>query len=151
MKHRTSIKWARSPALAALLLVGFLARALIPAGFMPGAGGLIQCSGYAPAPGALGLSMTHDMSSMNMSGMDMSAMDHQGKHTSHDGRSPGHDGSSPCPFAAAASTLAPGHSAVPTDSMAVEPGAVPLPNPSFVPRGTTVPTRLPRGPPPTLA
>ena len=36
LKNRMAIRLARNPLLAALLLVTFVARALIPAGFMPG-------------------------------------------------------------------------------------------------------------------
>ena len=39
--------------LAALLLVAFFARALVPAGFMPGPDGLILCHGFTPASGAV--------------------------------------------------------------------------------------------------
>ena len=155
MKNRLAIKWARNPALAALLLVTFFARALVPAGFMPGPGGLILCSGYASAPGAASQTMAHDMPSMDMSGMDMagmgmSGMAHHGEHPSHEGGSQDHEGSSLCSFAAAATTMASGHTAVLAVSVAVETGSVQLPDQPFVPRGTIVPTRLPRGPP-TLA
>lgn len=152
VKNRLAIKWARNPILAALLLVTFFARALVPAGFMPGPGGLILCSGYAPASDAAVHSMAHDVSSMDMSGMDMAGMDmsgmaHQGSHPSHSGGSTDHEASSLCPFAAAATTMASGHTAVFAVTVAVEGGSVQLPDQPFVPRGTIVPTRLPRGPP----
>jgi hypothetical protein len=38
--NRMSI-WARNPWLAALLLVALGTRALVPAGYMPGAGGVV--------------------------------------------------------------------------------------------------------------
>lgn len=133
--------------LAALLLAAFFARALVPAGFMPGPGGLILCAGFAPTSGAAAQSMAHVMSSMDMVGMDMQGMPHHGEDSSHDDGSPAHDGSSLCPFAAAASTMASGHAAIPTGSVTVEADSVRIPDQPFVPRGTIVPTRLPRGPP----
>jgi hypothetical protein len=138
--------------LAALLLVTFFARALIPAGFMPGPGGLILCHGFTPASHAVSQAMDQDMSSMDMSGVDMAGMDmagmaHHGGHHSHDGGGQDHESSSLCPFAAAATTMATGHAAVFTVSAAVETGSIQLPDQPFVPRGTIVPTRLPRGPP----
>jgi len=151
VKNRLAIKWARNPLLAALLLVTFFARALVPAGFMPGSGGLMLCPAYGPSTGALHAPMTNDMSTMDMSGMDMAGMDmsgmvDHGEHSSHGGGSRNHEGSL-CPFAAAATTMASGHTAVLTSSVAIETGSVLLPDQPFVPRGTVVPTRLPRGPP----
>jgi hypothetical protein len=90
--------------------------------------------------------MAHDMSSMDMPGMDMAGMPHHGARTSHDG-APDHDGSSLCPFAAAATTMASSHAAFLSVSIAVESSLLRLPYQPFVPRGTIVPTRLPRGPP----
>jgi hypothetical protein len=142
MISRVAVIRARNPWLAALLLVTFFARALIPAGFMPGPGGLILCHGFTPASHTASQAMDHDMSSMDMSGMA-----HHGGHPSHDGGGQNHESSSLCPFAAAATTMATGHSAVFTLSAAVETGSIQLPDPPFVPRGTIVPTRLPRGPP----
>ena len=152
LKNRMAIRLARNPLLAALLLVTFVARALIPAGFMPGPGGFVLCNGYAPASGAAAQAMAHDMSSMDMSGMDMAGMDmsgmvHHGEHSSRDGSAPNHAGATLCPLAAAATSMASGHIAVLTASVAVETGSVQLPDQPFVPRGTIVPTRLPRGPP----
>jgi len=121
--------------LQAILLIAFLARAMIPAGFMPGPGGLMICSGYAPITSAANAQTMHD----DMPGMDMPGM-HMAQHS-------GHEGSSLCPFAAAATTMASGHGAVNTVSTLVESVAVQLPEPPLVPRGTIVPTRLPRGPP----
>ena len=142
---------ARNPLLAALLLVTFFARALVPAGFMPGPGGLIVCNGYMPAPEAGSPAMMHDMSMADMSGMDMAGMDmpgmaHHGDRTPHHGGSTDHE-SSVCPFAAAATTMAGNHAAVFTASVAADTGALPIPEQRFIPRGTIVPTRLPRGPP----
>ena len=137
--------------LAALLLVAFFARALVPVGFMPGPGGLILCHGYAPASGAVNQSMIHDMSSMDVSGTDMAGMNmagmaHHGGRSSHSGGRPDHEGAV-CPFAAAATAMASGHTAVLAVSVAVEAGSMQLPDQPVVPPGTIVPTRLPRGPP----
>jgi len=138
--------------LAAVLLVTFFARALVPTGFMPGSGGLMLCPAYGPSTGAVHVAMSHDMSTTDMSGMDMAGMDmsgmaHLGGHPSHDGGSQDHEGSSLCPFAAAATTMASGHIALLSVAVTVETGTVQLPDQPFVPRGTIVPTRLPRGPP----
>ena len=147
MKNRTAIRWVQNPLWTALLLAAFCSRALIPAGFMPGPGGLIICPGHTPDAAT-----THNMSAMDMSGMDMSDMDmsgiaHHGGQPSTDGGPQDHEGSSLCPFAAAATTMASGHSAVLVTVVAVESGSVQLPDQPFVPSGTSVPTRLPRGPP----
>lgn len=152
MRNQVAIRWARKPWLAALLLVAFCSRALIPTGFMPGPGGLILCNGYAPNPHTVSQTMDHDMSAMGMSGMHMAGMDmagmaHHGSHPSHDGGTQDHEGSSLCPFAAAATSMAAGHAALLAVSLAVESGAILLPEEPFIPRGTIVPTRLPRGPP----
>jgi len=145
-----AIKWAQNPPLAALLLVAFFSRALIPAGFMPGPGGLVICPGYMPAPGAATpQSMSHDMPAMQMAGMDMSGMDmaHQAGHPPKDGGSPDHEGSSLCPFAAAAMTMVSGHFATLVSVSHVVTPRIDLPSQPVVPRGTIVPTSLPRGPP----
>ncbi len=145
-----AIKWAQNPALAALLLVAFFSRALIPAGFMPGPGGLVICTGQTPARGvATTQSMSHDMSDMDMSDMDMSGMDlaHQTGHSSKDGGSPDHEGSSLCPFAAAAVTAVSGHLGTLVSVSHVVTPRIDFPAQPFVPRGTIVPTSLPRGPP----
>lgn len=147
MKNRTALRLAQNPALVGLLLVGFLSRALIPVGFMPGPGGLVVCDGFIHASGAKATpTMEHDMSAM---GMDMSGMDmaHRAGHSSKGGGSPEHEHSGICPFAAAATTMASSHAAV---SIAVVPAVarhIDLPSLPFVPRDTIVPTRLPRGPP----
>ena len=138
--------------LAAVLLVTFFARALVPTGFMPGSGGLMLCPAYGPPTGAVHAAVSQDMSTMDMPGMDMAGMDmsgmaHLGGHPSHDGGSQDHEGSSLCPFAAAATTMASGHTALLSVAIAVETGTVQLPDQPFVPPGTIVPTRLPRGPP----
>jgi hypothetical protein len=145
-----AIKWAQNPPLAALLLAAFLSRALIPAGFMPGSGGLVICPGYAPVPGAAAIRhMSHGLSAMEMAGMDMSGMDmaHQAGHPSKDGGSPDHEGSSLCPFAAAAVAMVSGHLATLVSVNHVVTPRVDLPSQLVVPRGTIVPTSLPRGPP----
>ena len=147
MKNRIAIKWARNPLLAALLLAAFFSRALIPAGFMPGPGGLILCNGFAPAPATASQAMNHDMSAMDMSGMDMAGMAHAVGHAAHTGGSQDHEGSSLCPFAAAATAMAGGHTSVYSVAIFSESEAVQLPEQPLVPRGTIVPTRLPRGPP----
>ncbi|HVN99959.1 MAG TPA: hypothetical protein VMT49_07950 [Steroidobacteraceae bacterium] len=157
MNNRVANRWARNPLLVALLLATFCARALVPAGFMPGPGGLMVCNGHMPAAGgaSMGGSMAGmDMAGMDMSGMDMSTMD-MGADPSHADRTTpkrdtaGHEhgGSPPCPFAAAATAMAGTYSAGNVVSVATEFQSVRIPSLPFVPRGTVVPTRLPRGPP----
>ncbi|MBS0612933.1 MAG: hypothetical protein JSS24_07165, partial [Proteobacteria bacterium] len=118
------------PLLAALLLVAFGSHALIPSGFMPGRGGLVICHG-------------HMMSSAGMPGQGDTA-------PGHGGTDPQHPNANLCPFAAAATTMATAQSAMSPAlaSMVVTDGD--LPPRSFIPRGTIVPTRLPRGPPAIL-
>jgi hypothetical protein len=86
-----------------------------------------------------------DMSAMDMSGMDMSQ--HAGT-PGQGGRAPDHESSGVCPFSAAATTMA----ALDVPSLSVHSPFVStdivLPLQPFIPRGTIVPTRLPRGPPP---
>lgn len=124
-----------------ILLIAFSARALIPTGFMPGPGGVILCPGQMPASASI---------PQSMAGMDMVGMTHHPEHPSHLGGSTVHVSSSLCAFAAAATTMASGHTAALFSPPAVESGAVKIPVQSFVPSGTIVPTPFPRGPP-TLA
>ena len=152
MDTRIAIRLARNPILAALLLVTFFTRALVPAGFMPGPGGLMLCPAYGPSTAAVHAAMGHDMPSMDMSDVDMSTMDmsgmlHTGSHRSHGGGPQDHEGSSACPFAAAVTAMASGHTSVYSVAIYCESRSVQLPEQRFVPRGTIVPTRLPRGPP----
>jgi hypothetical protein len=140
VKKHTAIKWAQNPVLSALLLAVCFSRVLIPAGFMPGPGGLVICFGYTPAPVAAAAGSMRD----DMSGMDAS------QHSSHStpgDRSSEHDGASLCPFAAAATTMASGHAAVPAAFVHSVTRGNNVPRQPLVPRGTIVPTRLPRGPP----
>ena len=155
MRNQVAIRWARTPWLAVLLLVTFFARALVPAGFMPGPGGLMVCSGYAPvAAGPAAHQMPHDMSGMDMAGMDMSSMDMSGMAMSgdsgslgHGGHGSDHEGMGICPFAAAATTMSAPHAVSAVTFAQLIPAAIEPPPQEFIPRGTIVPTRLPRGPP----
>ena len=148
MRNRTAIRWARNPVLAALLLVAFCSRALIPSGFMPGPGGLTICDGYISAAtqgmsaAAIGMAQ---MDTSDMSGMDMSSAT---EHPSTGSGAPSHEGTSLCPFAAAATTLAPmaQGAALVVIAHTITP-RIYFPPERFVPHGTIVPTRLPRGPP----
>lgn len=129
----------RRPLLTALLLVAFGMRALVPAGFMPGPGGLVIC----PAGMAAAMPDSHGMSH-HMAGM------HEAQHAGHaeDSRpSTTHSASEFCAFAAAAAVMAGGYTCftvaiVEHIDQRLDPSYQP-----FVPRGTIVPTRLPRGPP----
>ncbi len=155
VRTRVAIRYARDPWLAALLVVTFLARALIPAGFMPGAGGLILCSGYASlAPGSSIDQRPSDQSATDMAGMDMSSMDMSGMampghstNSSHGGNAPNHENTGICPFAAAASTIAVPHAISVAALAHLIPASIEFPPQKVIPRGTIVPTGLPRGPP----
>lgn len=153
MTSRTAIRWARNPILAAVLLVAFCSRALVPTGYMPGHGGLVICSGYVRAQSA---AAARDMSAMDMAGMadtadmDMSAraVPYQAGHRSEDGGAPKHDGVGLCPFAAAATSMATGQSvAFVLVAVRAVTARIQFPPDRIIPRGTIVPTRLPRGPP----
>jgi len=129
------------------VLVAFALRALVPTGYMPGHGGLVICDGYAPASAA---APTFAMNMADMTDMDMSAMDISSpvEHPSKGGSTPGHDGFSLCPFAAAATNMAMGQSVAFTAVAArIVIPRIQFPPERFIPRGTIVPTRLPRGPP----
>jgi hypothetical protein len=95
-----------------------------------------------------------DMSGMDMSSIDMSGMampGHPGS-PSHGGNAPNHEGMGVCPFAAAASTMSSAPHVVSVVVFArLIPASIALPPQEFIPRGTIVPTRLPRGPPTSYA
>jgi len=130
--------------------MAFCSRALIPAGFMPGPGGLMICPSYASLPSAASTgSMSHDMPGMDMSAMDMVGMDmsHDSDQVPDDGGSSRHEGSPLCPFAAAAVPMA---SSLVTVILAVVHDVtlrIDLPYQAVIPRDAIAPTRLPRGPP----
>ena len=94
-----------------------------------------------------------NMAGMDIGGMDMSGMDmpNRGGPSSKNGHAPNHDGITLCPFAAAATSMAIigliaalvvlVHTVIPR---------VYFPPERLIPRGTLVPTHLPRGPPAAL-
>ena len=90
------------------------------------------------------LPMAHDMAGMDMGSMDMSP--HAGI-PGQGGHAPDHESMGICPFAAAAATMA----VLEVPSLSLHSPFVStdidLPPQRFIPRGTIVPTRLPRGPP----
>jgi len=136
--------WARRQWLQYLLLVVVFARAVVPTGFMPGPAGLILCPGYGPTSLQ---AVTHpDVD--GMSGMDMP---HHPGHAPDHGGLPGHEGASFCPFAAAATSMGCAGTAVVVAFVHAVAARFDLPSLPLVPRGTIVPTRLPRGPPVLLA
>ncbi len=61
-RHEIAQRWLARGWFAALLFAALFSRALIPVGFMPGPGGVVLCSGYAP------VSSLPDMPGMDMSG-----------------------------------------------------------------------------------
>ncbi len=151
VRNWSTVRWARSPWVASLLLIAFFARAMIPDGFMPGAGGFVICNGYMPEPSE-GDAATSPASiaGMDMAGMDMSGMD-MSSHSNHptgSGKAPGHGNPGLCPFAAVASAMLVQHQP-PLVAALLQPvrTLVDPPPRSFIPRGTIVPTSLPRGPP----
>lgn len=146
MKSRTTIRCARHPIVAALLLLAFCSRALIPVGFMPGPGGLVVCDGHGAAQAA---SSAHDMAGMDTGEMNMSGtvMPSQPMHSSG-GKPAKHEDSTLCPFAAAVTAMATAGlgAALCVTARAIVP-RVHFPPDRFLPTGTIVPTSLPRGPP----
>jgi hypothetical protein len=133
VKHSSAQRWLARGWFTALLFTALFARALVPVGFMPGAGGIVLCSGYAPVP---------DMSRMAMPGMDMSGNTDQGA----GGPAQPH-GMEFCPYTAVAAVMAAGHAAPLTVSTPLVPSAILFPPEQSIARGTIVPTALPRGPP----
>jgi hypothetical protein len=117
-----------------LLFAALFSRTLIPVGFMPGAGGIVLCSGYGPVAA---------MPGVDMPGMDMSGTADHGA----GGPSQRH-GTELCPFAAGASMMAAGHAPPPTAFTPFAATVIVFPPEKPTPRGTIVPTSLPRGPPP---
>jgi hypothetical protein len=142
--NRIARHWRRRPWLTVLLLVALVSRALVPQGFMPGHGGLILCAGYAPVLNAE--PPDRAVSGRDMAGMDMNVHDHGhgsgGVPHSHDDA-----GTGTCPFAAAASVMAPVHAVPALLIWQVTSTITSFPPEKPLPRGTIVPTRLPRGPP----
>lgn len=123
----------------ALLFTAVLCRALIPMGFMPAAGGLILCSGYAPIP-----AMAHgSQAEGRMPGMDMS-----GKADLAGAGSPSqrHDGTEVCPFSAFASAMAASDAQPVAAFTLLVSNFIVFPPAKAIPRGTIVPTSLPPRP-----
>jgi hypothetical protein len=120
-----------------LLFAALLSRALIPLGFMPGPGGIVLCSGYAPVP--------------TMPGMDMPGMDMSGNADHADATAPSqrHEGVGICLFSAVARVMAVGHAPSLAAFPLFDSSATDFPPEKSMPRGRIVPTSLPRGPPAT--
>jgi hypothetical protein len=139
----TTTKLSQNPLLSVLLLAVFAARALVPIGFMPSAGGLVFCQGVTSAHAGLSASLV-DHSSASLAPI-LAPTDNPLPH--HGGDATDHEKSSVCPFAAAVTSLASGHLAGPVLAVTGDAKSPPVPQRPFVPLGTVVPTRLPRGPP----
>ena len=103
---------------------------------MPGAGGIVLCSGYAPVAA--------------MPGMDMPGMDMSGNADHGTGGPAPHHGTDLCPFAAIATVMAAGDAPTLAALTPFVPAVIVFPAQKSIPRGTIVPTRLPRGPPDTV-
>jgi len=149
VNNRTATRWARNPLLAALLLITVCSRVLVPAGYMPGHGGLIVCPGYLPIVSAAADRDMSSMRGMHMADMDMFAMDmpNQPDQPMAPGKSNKHTGQTLCPFAAAATTMAAtGLCALLLIAHSV-PALADFPPDRWIPRSAFVPSRLPRGPP----
>ncbi|MGH8208891.1 MAG: hypothetical protein ACREU6_04720 [Steroidobacteraceae bacterium] len=138
--HRIAQRLLRRPWFSVLLLTALLSRALIPTGFMPGPGGVMLCPGYAALPAMSAAAEP----AMDMSGMDMGV---PAQHSGGTHNSPDHAGMGVCPFAGLATLIAMVHAAPATSPSEPVSTATIFPPEKFLPRGTIVPTRLPRGPP----
>ena len=145
--NRIARKWLQRPWFAALLLITLVARGLMPTGFMPGPGGVMLCPGYAPVLSAADNRAGMDeMAGMPMDGMDMAHMDSAGQ--GHHGRqSPLHEGMCACPYAGAAAGVGLVNAPFAMLASQLVSTALFFPPEKLIPRGTIVPTRLPRGPP----
>ena len=147
--NRLAHRWIRRPWFAALLLTVFVTRAVMPVGFMLGHGGIMLCPGYAPTIAGAQPHAMPELPGMAMGGMDMAGENGRG-HADHAGRhhqGPAHEGMGNCPFAAAAGVIGPAQAPSTFVSSQPVPSAVLLPVALVIPRGTIVPTQLPRGPP----
>jgi hypothetical protein len=111
---------------------------------MPGHGGLVLCPGHAPVTTKNAGPPASDKSDIAISGMDMNV---HGRPTGGAPHSPDNASAGICPFAAAASVMAPVHAA-PAPLVSLLTSTITLfPPERTIPRGTIVPTYLPRGPP----
>jgi hypothetical protein len=136
--NRIAQRWMQRPWFAALLLIALLFRALVPIGYMLGADAdhhfaVVLCPAYDSHPHA------------DMPGMEhMPGMLHHLDPVQHDAR---HNVDSSCPFAVAIAGMALVQLAPVTLSAERLHSVSFFPPDQFIPRGTIVPTRLPRGPP----
>ena len=128
-------RWLDRPWFTALLFAALCSRALIPVGFMPAAGGIVLCSGYAAVP------------AMDMPGMDMSGKTDQANASAPSHR---HEGVQICLFSAVTRLMAAGHPSALAAFPHFVSGTTVFPPEKSIPRGTIVPTSLPRGPPATV-
>ena len=138
-------RWLGKPWFTALLFAALLGRALIPVGFMLGPSGIVLCSGYALVPAMpYGLEAENSMAGMDMPGMDMS-----GKANHSDARAPSHrhEGVQICLFSAFARVMAVGRAPLLAAFPLFLSSTSVFPPEKSIPRGTIVPTSLPRGPP----
>ena len=143
--HRIAQRWRRRTWFAVLLLVALVSRALVPMGFMPGHGGLMLCPAYASVPAVSAGPSASATPDAAMSDMDMGGNGHPAGGRPHP---PNDESNAVCPFAYSASSMVP-LPAVPAAALPVlQPttGTLYVPE-KTVPRGTIMPTRLPRGPP----
>ena len=126
--RRNALSLLRNPCFVLLLAATFLARALIPAGFMPAPQGLVMCSAIvAGEPGASPVATLRSLPTPPMGA--------------------GTDPHDPCPFALALGALA-DTAATPTLETAwrTEDRAPTFASPA-PPTSVPSPTQLPRGPP----
>lgn len=151
----TASRWPRRhPLLAAWVLLAFCVRALVPAGYMPGHGGLMPCPSAGPVPAsAVPLMDMPSMQGMDMSAMDASAMAMHGMHHhalpqgAHAGHGGGTGNEHSCPYASAVAQLAPGHDPAPAAWLAFVSSDVAPAHDVPLPRAPIPCSRLPRGPP----
>jgi hypothetical protein len=139
------------PWFAAMLLAALLTRALVPVGFMPDQGGFILCPSYAPVLARSVIAdSSHDMAGMAMDGSATTASATPGHagHAGHSGSSPEHSHSGICRYSGSGAGLALTQALGNPLLAHVTSTKLQFPPEQTLPRGTIVPTRLPRGPPP---
>ncbi|HEY6454965.1 MAG TPA: hypothetical protein VIY90_06725 [Steroidobacteraceae bacterium] len=142
MRPKLAQRWLARSWFTALLFAALLSRALIPLGFMPGPGGIVLCSGYAPVSAMpYGPEAEHSMPGMDMSG--------NAEHAHVRAPSRRHEGVQICLFSAVAKVMAVGHGSLLAAFSLFNSSRTVFPPEKSIPRGTIVPTSLPRGPPAT--
>jgi len=156
--NQTARRWVQNRWFSALLLTAFICRALVPVGSMPGVGAdgrftVMLCPAYAPTLGS-----GHDAAQLDdavamadMPGMSamagMADMLKTGGSSKHLHSHHAHQAQGTCSYAGAVAGMAPLQRAPVLQWPELASLAVVFPPEQYIPRGTIVPTRLPRAPP----